>query len=150
MGLVGGWLMLMGLLPKIQSIDFYSWSPMVGISVIHVWLILIATLFTKAKFVCPVCYHINTVPPVYYFSFNCSRDHFKSHNCYLSYYWWSKICGHHQRCLPGSRPDLPIKTWNRKHIQNSAISQAFLSTSKCIVLIIAKFRLYLRIRLLLC
>ena len=121
---------------------------MVGISVIHVWLILIATLFTKAKFVCPVCYHINTVPPVYYFSFNCSRDHFNSKNCYLSYYWWSKICGHHQRCLPGTRPDLPIKTWNRKHIQNSAISQAFLSSSKCIVLIIAKFRLYLRIRLL--
>ena len=41
---------------------------MVGISVIHVWLILIPTLFTKAEFVCPVCYHITTVPPIYYFS----------------------------------------------------------------------------------
>ena len=125
---------------------------MVGISVIHVWLILIPTLFTKAKFVCPVCYHINTVPPVYYFSFNCSRDHFKSHNCYLWYYWWSKIslCGRQQRCLPGSRPDLPIKTWNRKHVQNSATSQASLSNSKFLFMIIAKFRLYLRIRFLVC
>ena len=67
-GLVGGRLTLMGVLPNIQSLDFYSWSPMVGIFVIHIWLILIPTLFTKAKFICPVCYHINTVPPIYYFS----------------------------------------------------------------------------------
>ena len=124
---------------------------MVGISVIHVWLILIATLFTKAKFVCPICYHINTVPPIY-LSFNCSRDHFKSQNCYLWFYWWRKLSLYRRqrRCLPGSRPDLPIKTWNIKHIQNSATSLSFLSSSKCIVLIIAKFRIYLRIRLLVC
>ena len=71
------------------------------------------------------------------FFLNCCRwDHFKSENCCLWYYRWKRnsLSRRQRRCLPGSRPDLPIKTWNRKHIQNSATSQAFLPKSKCIVM----------------
>ena len=71
------------------------------------------------------------------FFLNCCRwDHFKSKNCCLWYYRWKRnsLSRRQRRCLPGSRPDLPIKTWNRKHIQNSATSQAFLPKSKCIVM----------------
>ena len=71
------------------------------------------------------------------FFLNCCRwDHFKSKNCCLWYYRWKRnsLSRCQRRCLPGSRPDLPIKTWNRKHIQNSATSQAFLPKSKCIVM----------------
>ena len=124
---------------------------MVGISVIHVWLILIATLFTKAKFVCPVCYHINTVPPVYNFSFNCSRVTIsKATTVIYLIIGGAKFAGITKDACQEQGLTCPLKPGTENTFKTVLISQAFLSSSKCIVLIIAKFRLYLRIRLLLC